>query len=211
MFTGLIEAVGTLAEVTNRGDYRVLRITVLESFGPLALGESISCDGACLTVTECAPGYFVLEASQETVSRTIIAEYIASRAINLERALRADSRMGGHFVTGHVDTVGTIEYFRQVGESWELAVRFDVRFDRLVVEKGSVAINGISLTVNRCEPGVCVVNLIPFTLGATNLANVQPGSAVNIEFDLLGKYVLKAAGRDVPVGVTMDKLQSSGW
>ncbi|MBI5267401.1 MAG: riboflavin synthase [candidate division Zixibacteria bacterium] len=211
MFTGFIETVGTLAEVTNRGDYRVLRISVPESFGPLALGESISCDGACLTVTACSLGDFVVEASQETISRTIMADYIAGRAINLERALRADSRMGGHFVTGHVDTVGTIEYFRQVGESWELAVRFDARFDRLVVEKGSVAIDGVSLTVNLCESGVCVVNLIPFTLGATNLSKVKPGVSVNLEFDLLGKYVLKAVGGDVPAGVTMEKLQSSGW
>jgi riboflavin synthase len=211
MFTGLIETIGILAEAANRGDYRVLRISVPASFGPLALGESIACDGVCLTVTEIASGHFVVEASRETISRTTLAQYMTGSAINLERALRADSRLGGHFVTGHVDTVGTVEYFRQSGESWELAVRFESRFDPLVVEKGSVAINGVSLTVNRCEAGVCSVNLIPFTLGETNLSQLKPGVSVNVEFDLLGKYVLKAAGREAPAGLTIEKLQSSGW
>ena len=103
MFTGLIETVGIIAELQSRGEYRVLHIEVPEKFGPPVLGESVSCDGACLTVSETGENYFVVEASQETISKTILPSYSVGSRINLERALKADSRLGGHFVTGHID------------------------------------------------------------------------------------------------------------
>jgi riboflavin synthase len=211
MFTGLIETVGSIASFSNRGDYRILRIHTADSFGPVTLGESISCDGACLTVTGSSKGEFVVEASSETISRTTLSSYTIGSTINLERALQAGGHLGGHFVTGHVDTVGEIERLRQVGESWELVVRFDKQYDLLVVEKGSIAISGVSLTVNTADTGKLSVNVIPFTLQATNLGKLTAGTRVNLEFDLLGKYILKATGARQPAGLSMDKLLSSGW
>ena len=211
MFTGLIERVGIVGAISNRGNYRILRLTTADTFGPLDLGESVACDGACLTVVESDKGTFVVEASQETIERTILSSYTIGAGINLERALQAGSRLGGHFVTGHVDAIGLVQEFRQVGESWELAVGFAREHDRLVVEKGSIAINGVSLTVNRCEPGRFLVNLIPYTLQATTLGQLRVGGRVNLEFDLLGKYILKAVGAVAPVGLTMDKLHENGW
>lgn len=211
MFTGLIETVGTVAAINCRGNYRVLRVTTADTFGPLDLGESVACDGVCLTVVESGKAFFVVEASQETIERTILSSYAIGTGINLERALQAGSRLGGHFVTGHVDAIGSVQEFRQVGESWELAVGFPREHDRLVVEKGSIAINGVSLTVNHCEPGRFLVNLIPFTLQATTLRQLRTGARVNLEFDLLGKYILKAVGAVAPAGLTMDKLHENGW
>jgi riboflavin synthase len=211
MFTGLIEVVGSLSDIRNRGNYQVLRVSTAETFGPLTLGESVSCDGACLTVIESGTGWFLIEASQETAARTILSNYRIGSAVNLERSLSVGSRLGGHFVSGHVDTVGTVTDSRKIGESLALSVRFDRAYDRLVVEKGSIAINGVSLTINRCDDDILSVNIIPFTLQATNLEKVTAGTAVNIEFDLLGKYVLKAAGIPTVGGLTVEKLLSSGW
>ena len=211
MFTGIIETVGRLSEVRQRGNYRVLRVATPESFGPIKRSESISCDGACLTAVDTGPGWFTVEASQETEQRTILAGYRTGSSMNLERALSVGDRLGGHFVTGHIDTVGTVAAVRQVGESTELTVTFDSGFNRLVVEKGSVALNGVSLTVNGCSEDSLSVNIIPFTLKETTLGALASGSQVNIEFDLFGKYVLRAAGLAGTTGLSMEKLISSGW
>lgn len=211
MFTGLIETIGTLSDIRSRGNYRILRITTPEGFGPLSVGESISCDGACLTVVEFSPGVFTVEASQETGDRTILSSYRHGSSINLERALKVGDRLGGHFVTGHVDTVGQVSGIRSIGESVEIGVRFDREFGQLVVEKGSVALNGVSLTVNQCTSESLSVNIIPHTLIATTLGGLTVDSPVNIEFDMLGKYLLKAAGVKESGGLKLEKLLSSGW
>jgi len=211
MFTGLIETVGSLSDIRNRGNYQVLRVSTPDTFGPLTLGESVSCDGACLTVTDSGTGWFVVEASQETATRTILSSYRIGSALNLERSLSVGSRLGGHFVSGHVDIVGTVSDVHMIGESVELSVRFDPVHSRLVVEKGSIAINGVSLTVNQCEHDVLMVNIIPYTIQATNLKSLTVGTTVNIEFDLIGKYILKAMGKSAVGGLTVEKLLSSGW
>lgn len=211
MFTGLIETVGSLSDVRVRGNYQVLRISTSDKFGPLTLGESVSCDGACLTVVESGTGWFVVEASQETATRTILSNYRNGSAVNLERSLSVGSRLGGHFVSGHVDTVGTAADVGKVGESVVLSIRFDRAYDKLVVEKGSIAVNGVSLTVNGCHEDILSVNIIPYTIQATNLEKLTAGTTVNIEFDLLGKYMLKAAGIPAVGGLTVEKLLSSGW
>lgn len=211
MFTGLIETVGTIKELRTRGDYRILSVTGAFANDNPAPGESIACDGACLTVISIDKGLFEVEASQETAKRTILNSYTVGSRINLERALKASGRLGGHFVSGHVDDTGVVDYVRPVGQSLELAIRFDPHFDKLVIDKGSIAINGVSLTVNACRPGWFNVNLIPFTIKETTLGLLQSGHRVNLEFDMIGKYVLKIQENRTNNALTRDKLIESGW
>jgi riboflavin synthase len=211
MFTGLIETVGVLREIKTRGDYRILTVTSVLPSGEIQIGESIACDGACLTVVAVGKDGFTIEASRETAERTILDKYRTGTRINLERALKVGDRLGGHFVSGHIDDTGTVDYFKPVGESRELAVRFDQRHDIYVVEKGSIAVNGLSLTVNRCRPGWLTVNLIPHTLKATAIGELKAGDRVNLEFDLIGKYVARLNEYKEKKGLTNDLLKESGW
>ena len=143
MFTGLIETVGTVAGIRRRGNYLVLTIASELPLEQIRIGESIACDGPCLTVVVVEKEGFVVEASQETIEKTTLAGVRQGDRINLERALQVGSRLGGHFVSGHIDDTARVDRLRQIGESWELAVAFNTRFDRLVIEKGSIAINGV--------------------------------------------------------------------
>jgi len=211
MFTGLIQSVGKLSALGTRSNYRILTIFSPLADDTVALGESIACDGACLTVVETKVGSFVAEASQETARRTILDDYRIGRRINLERALQIGDRLGGHFVMGHVDDVGRVDYLRRIGESLELAVSFDRRHDPLVIEKGSIAISGVSLTVNEVRPGWFSVNLIPHTAGETNLPALRAGERVNLEFDMIGKYILKSQGQATSGSLTLGKFTESGW
>ncbi|PWB76438.1 riboflavin synthase [candidate division GN15 bacterium] len=211
MFTGLVETIGRVGQLTHRGNYLVLTVAPEKLTFDVKDGDSICCDGACLTVAMTTKSGFVVEASQVTVVRTTLGRWPVGYRVHLERALRADSRLGGHFVTGHVDCIGTVEALSTVGESQELNVRYDGEFDPLVVSKGSVAINGVSLTVNEARKGGLSVNLIPYTLKATTLASLGTGDYVNIEFDILGKYIAKQRLNPAGDGLTMEKLLESGW
>lgn len=211
MFTGLIEDVGQIVENTARGNYQVLTVKSRLGDTEVAIGDSISCDGVCLTVIAGDCGSFTVEASQETTARTILRSYRCGSVINLERALRVDSRLAGHFVTGHVDCTGRVAIIRRVGESLEVVIDYDPKFEQLVIEKGSIAINGISLTINRTEPGRLSVNLIPHSLMKTTVANWKTGDHVNLEFDMLGKYILKQTQSIEKNVLTKDKLLKSGW
>ena len=211
MFTGLVETTGTVREIRRRGDYRVLSIAAATDGEPFSSGESIACDGVCLTVVSSADGSFVAEASGETAGRTTVGNYRAGSVVNVERAVKAGGRLGGHLVSGHIDDVGVVDHLRPAGESLVLAVRFAQRFDPLVIEKGSVAINGVSLTVNDVRPGWMSVNLIPHTAGATTLGSLTASDKVNLEFDMIGKYVLKATNAQGAESLTMKKLRESGW
>lgn len=211
MFTGLVEAIGTVQRLSNRGNYLLISLSPANTSFEVKDGDSISCDGACLTVVSHTPAAFDVEASQETVAKTTIGDWKLNDRVHLERALRADSRLGGHFVTGHVDCVGAVKRVREVGESLELSIEFDGTYDPLVVAKGSVAIDGVSLTVNETGAGWLTVNLIPFTLKATALGRLKSGDQVNLEFDILGKYVIKQNHAPVKTGLTIEKLLESGW
>jgi len=211
LFTGLVETTGTVREVRRRGDYRVLSIAAPEQGEPFNVGESVACDGACLTVVSAAEGSFVVEASVETASRTTLEDYRAGSVVNVERAAKAGSRLGGHLVSGHIDDVGVVDYLRPAGESLVLALRFPQRFDPLVIEKGSVAISGVSLTVNDVRPGWLSVNLIPHTARVTTLGSLKVSDRVNLEFDMIGKYVLKMINTPGAESLTMEKLRGSGW
>lgn len=210
MFTGIIEDIGTLERLESRGNYRVLTIGA-RFCAELTDGESVCCDGACLTVVKFDTKSFVVEASQETAARTILGSYRVGSRINLERSLKVNGRLGGHLVSGHIDTSGTVEYMKPVGESLELMIGYDSRYDALVIEKGSIAINGVSLTVNTVRSGACSVNIIPFTVKETSLGRLQSGGQVNLEFDMIGKYVARMSGLTPKSGVTLDKLHESGW
>jgi riboflavin synthase len=211
MFTGIIEDIGIIRRIETRGNYRVLTVGSKVAGEKLTLGESISCDGVCLTVVSFDRESFVVEASQESSARTIIDRYQVGSKINLERAMRADGRLGGHLVSGHTDCRGTVDYLKPVGQSLELAAKFDEKYDALVIEKGSIALQGVSLTINEVRPGWCSVNMIPFTAKHTTLGSLGSGDQVNVEFDMIGKYIAKLGAGYQRGNVTMEKLKESGW
>ena len=192
MFTGLIQAKGTLTSATDEGTGgRRLRVRGATIAPHLVLGESVAVNGVCLTVVAFDAETFDFQVGPETVQATVLGVIVAGAEVNLERALRVGDPIGGHFVTGHVDCVGTILDRTTSGE-WE-TVRFGypARFDELLVLKGSIAIDGISLTLAKVEPGQLAVMLIPHTLAHTTLGSKAIGDRVNLEFDLLAKHVQK--------------------
>jgi len=191
MFTGLVEAVGLVERVTSRQANRVF--TIQAGFAvELKLGESVAVNGCCLTVTKADKQVFEVEAVAATLAATTLGHLKSGEAVNLERALRAGDRMGGHFVQGHVDEVGKVRRVEQHSGHWTLAVETDRRNSHLLVEKGSVCMDGISLTVASVRPGEFSVNIIPHTWENTNLKQRRPGDRVNIEYDLVVKAVQSA-------------------
>ncbi len=211
MFTGLIQATGTIERVLTKGNYKVLTIASPVADKSIVVGESIACDGACLTVIASKEGVFDAEASQETAEVTILPTYRPGSVINLERALRVGDRLGGHFVMGHVDDRGLIDHVRKIGRSLEVAIRHRSKFDRLVIPKGSAAINGLSLTVNAVRSGWFSVNLIPHTVVHTTASSWRAGDSVNLEFDMIGKYLERFESNRSRSSLTIDKFIESGW
>ncbi|RLB00176.1 MAG: riboflavin synthase [Deltaproteobacteria bacterium] len=194
MFTGIIEAVGTVLGVKAYGKGYELKVDSSLDLSGEKVGDSIAVDGVCLTVTSIDKGVFSVIASQETLSRSTLSLCRPGQKVNIERALRLFDRLGGHIVLGHVDTMGQIKEKTRTGESTGIKVTFDKRFAKYVIEKGSVAIDGISLTINSVEDSVIEVNIIPHTAVSTSLTLKRPGDSVNIEFDILGKYVESLLG-----------------
>ena len=211
MFTGIIEAVGRVAKISSRENYLIFSIAHSFPLIELRIGESVSCDGACLTIVSFDNKQFTVEVSQETIARTISKDYEVGTKINIERAVRAGDRLDGHFVTGHIDISGNVTQVEKLGESLVLTVSYGAEFDKLVVEKGSIAINGVSLTVNQTGNGWCSINLIPHTIAQTNLKKLKVNDSINIEFDLIGKYAVKAASIPDRNSLTFSKLKESGW
>ena len=210
MFTGLVETVGTVKGLARRGNYSVMTVESALPGDELRKGDSIACSGACLTVIDLGKSDFSIEISQETAARVDLGKYQVGCRINLERAMRMGDRLGGHLVSGHVDAIGKVDYLKKIGQSLELAILFDSRFDALVIDKGSIAIDGVSLTVNQCRTGWLTVNLIPHTSGVTTLSDLKAGDSVNLEFDLVGKYIVKSQ-QGSSRGVTKETLLESGW
>ena len=204
MFTGIITGVGTIASLHDLGSstQHGKRLTISAPDGYLSdvgLGDSIALNGACMTVTSLdqAKNQFTIDISAESLARTAgLAE--VGRRINLEKALRAHDRLGGHIVSGHVDGVGTVTLFAQVGESWELRVLAPAELGRFLAYKGSITINGVSLTVNSVADSAagCTVsiNLIPHTVQNTSLGSLEAGHAVNLEIDTVARYVERMLG-----------------
>lgn len=190
MFTGLVEAIGKLLRAENKGGESLLLIETPFA-SELVLGESVAVNGACLTATAITGSTFGVFASSETMSRTTLGGLAAGDPVNLERAMRADGRLGGHIVTGHVDGIGEIVDFVRSGSAWRLAISFPEEMAPFIVEKGSIAIDGISLTVNTVSNGVCELMIIPHTADNTTLGIRKKGDRINLESDLIGKYVYR--------------------
>jgi riboflavin synthase len=190
MFTGLIESTGTIDGVRTSGAVRVL--SVATPLGrELAEGDSIAVNGVCLTVTARHDRGFDVDVSPETLRVTTLGQFAAGRHVNLERPLRADARLGGHFVLGHVDGVGRISSFEPDGECYWLEVDVPAGLARYLISKGSIAIDGISLTIARLRGASAGVQIIPFTSEHTALSQARAGDEVNLEADVLGKYVAR--------------------
>jgi riboflavin synthase len=191
MFTGLIESVGRVIAAEGGGAGRRLRIaTTLAS--ELVPGDSVAVNGVCLTVTACTGGSMDADIGPETLRVTTLGGIGAGHLVNLERSMRADGRFGGHFVQGHVDGVGTIEEIRSDGEARWLSIAVPPELGPLFIPKGSVAVDGISLTVAGLGDGRIDIMIVPFTWGATNLPARRCGDGVNLECDMIGKYVARA-------------------
>ena len=190
MFTGIIEETGELIEIIDTGEFRTIRIQGNSVFDDLTLGSSIAVNGVCLTVRSISRNVFSAEMSRETLDRTSLGDLVQGTIVNLERPMRADSRFGGHIVQGHVDGVGRILKFDREGDAWDLEIRFPEPSSRYIVEKGSIAVDGISLTVASLRgSNVFSVAIIPHTFENTNLKAAKAGDSVNLEFDVLAKYV----------------------
>lgn len=194
MFTGIITDIGTVAAVEMRGDMRA-RIACGYDMATVDLGASIACDGVCLTVVDKAPGWFVVDISAETLSKTNIGTggWPVGRKLNLERALRVGDELGGHIVSGHVDGVAQIVAMRDEGDSLRLTFEAPADLARFIAPKGSVALNGTSLTVNEVEGRRFGINLIPHTRQVTTWGRAAVGDAVNLEIDTLARYVARLA------------------
>jgi riboflavin synthase len=197
MFTGIITAIGTIREVSDRGDLRAVIACPYDPAG-IAIGASIACSGVCLTVVErggrVGDAWFAVDVSGETISKTAQNQWSAGRRLNLEQALKLGDELGGHIVTGHVDAVGRVTLREEVGGSLHVAITTSAEIAPFVAPKGSITVDGVSLTVNAVDDhadGSCTfhLNLIPHTAGVTTLGDLAAGDAVNLEIDVLARYL----------------------
>lgn len=217
MFTGIIEHLGKIDSLSNTeagGRLRVSLVGTAPIAAELKIGSSIAVNGCCLTAVEIGGDFFCADLSQETIERTSFAETGVGRLVNLELPLAAAARLGGHFVQGHVDGVGRVEGMAELGESWWLSVNIPAELQRYVAEKGSLAVDGISLTVARWHGGIAEFAIIPHTRANTNLRGTKTGDAVNIECDILAKYVeslLKGDRSAVAGRWTIEQLVEEGF
>jgi riboflavin synthase len=188
MFTGIVTSIGKITRAEPRGEG--LRLVVdagMLDLSDVAAGDSIAVNGVCLTVIALSGDRFEADVSQETLSCTVGLD--GANEVNLEKSLRLSDRLGGHLMSGHVDGVGEVVRFDAAGESFLLAIRAPRELAKYIARKGSITVNGVSLTVNRVEGAEFEINLIPHTLGATNLKDLKPGSRVNLEVDLVARYI----------------------
>ncbi len=204
MFTGIVAAVGHIQHVLSLGDASGVRIEVQASdldLSDVGLGDSIAINGACMTVVAFTGHSFDVEVSRESLARTVGLDALGP--VNLEKALRLSDRIGGHLVTGHVDGIGQVQRVEQAGESWHLVVRVPSELGKYLARKGSITIDGVSLTVNvvtdHADGTDVEVNLIPHTWQVTTLHRLQPGSRVNLEIDLIARYLERMAGAPAPL------------
>jgi riboflavin synthase len=212
MFTGLIEDTGRITAIDRRGAAAVLTLTTSLPVSEIAIGDSLAVNGACLTVTAKTGTTVTFDVSPETIASTTIRGLRSGSSVNLERALRLGERMGGHIVTGHIDCIGQLARSSETGRNRVLEFTLPAENARYLVTKGSVAINGISLTVNSVTANGFSVNIIPLTQVATTLCGLKTGDEVNIETDIIGKYVERlTAPWKQGGGVSITTLAENGF
>ncbi len=213
MFTGIIQEEGRIVAARRVGGGVHLTVSAPESCKELKVNESVSVNGVCQTVIGVEGATFTVEAVEETLRKTTLGDLLAGSVVNLELPLRLSDRLGGHLVQGHVDCVGTIGSLEKKESSWLMAVDFPKEFTKYVIPVGSIAVDGVSLTVARVEGSRFVVSIIPHTLEKTTLSQAKAGRKVNLEFDLVGKYIEKLfeGGEKPPSGLTADRLRSWGY
>jgi riboflavin synthase len=209
VFTGIIQDMGTVRKLTRKGGDALLEVTTALPLDDVKIGDSIAVSGACLTVTTLGAQSFTFDVSAETLSKTTLGRLKAGDRVNLEKALRMSDFLGGHLVLGHVDCVGPIVERTARAGSIVYGFTLEAGLSKYVVPKGSVTVDGISLTVNSCEGDRFYVNIIPHTAERTTLAGKKAGDSVNIETDILGKYVEKLLHPGK--GVDMDFLREHGF
>mmetsp|Transcript_23304 Transcript_23304/g.40390 ORF Transcript_23304/g.40390 Transcript_23304/m.40390 type:complete len:199 (-) Transcript_23304:1112-1708(-) len=192
MFTGIVTDIGTITDLTQEGDLRARIATGYDTSG-IDMGASIASDGVCLTVVDLGPDWYDVQISAETVSKTNLSAWVVGKRVNLERALRVGDELGGHIVSGHVDGVAEVVSVVDEGDSTRVQLRAPDDLAKFIAPKGSVALNGTSLTVNEVQGAIFGINFIPHTKEVTTWGDVAVGDAVNLEIDTLARYVARLA------------------
>ena len=195
MFTGIVSDLGTLRSMEG-SDILRLEIETSYDLDSVDIGASVSCSGACLTVVEKGNNWFAFEVSRETLSKTTMGEWRPGRKINLERALKLGDELGGHLVSGHVDAVGQVVRKERDGESWRFSFAAPDALSAFIAEKGSIVVDGVSLTVNEVDDNVFGVNIIPHTTAVTTFGSLEKGERVNLEIDMLARYLKRLLEKD---------------
>jgi riboflavin synthase len=211
MFTGIVEELGSVKALRRDASGARLSISASTVLGGTALGDSINVNGVCLTVVEKGSAEFTVDVALETLKVTNLGDLRTGQKVNLERALQLSARLGGHLVTGHVDAVGRIKEKRQEGISWRIFIDAPALVLRSIIKKGSIAVDGISLTVADLEESGFSVAMIPHTAKLTTLGIKTAGESVNLESDVIGKYVEKLVSGRVEDGVSLELLKKTGF
>jgi riboflavin synthase len=214
MFTGIIEEVGDIVKIEQRGENRRITIAAENTPQELKPGDSVAVSGVCLTALDIKPKSFCADLAPETWARTSFSRMHEGALVNLELPMKADGRFGGHIVQGHVDGVGKLIELERIADSenWWLRTELPSEIEKYTVFKGSISIEGISLTVGNLEQNVCTVAIIPHTVEMTNLGSLKPGDPVNLEADLIAKYVEKMTKRDATASsLTVEELVRQGF
>ena len=213
MFTGLVEELGRVRRVERRGEFQRLEIAASTVLSDLAIGDSVNIDGVCQTVVAIDDDGVAVETVAETLGRTTLGQLQVGREVNLERALRANGRLGGHMVLGHVDGVGRIRQLIDKDHEWRAEIEIPLELSHYIAAKGSIAIDGVSLTVAGVEAGVFTVAIIPHTFDNTTLSYRHAGDSVNLEVDVIARYVERMLGGAAPSteSLSFEKLRDMGY
>jgi riboflavin synthase len=214
MFTGIIEEVGKVVKIEQRGENRRITIAAENTPKELKPGDSVAVSGVCLTALDIKPKSFCADLAPETWTRTSFSRMREGALVNLELPMKADGRFGGHIVQGHVDGVGKLIELERIADSdnWWLRIELPSEIEKYTVFKGSISIEGISLTIAKIEQNICTVAIIPHTVEMTNLGSLKPGDPVNLEADLIAKYVEKMTKRDATASsLTVEELVRQGF
>jgi riboflavin synthase len=213
MFTGIVEEVGRISRIEQRGENRRLTVTAEHSPKELKTGDSVAVSGVCLTAIDIKPGSFDADLAPETWVRSSFSRIHEGALVNLELPMKADGRFGGHIVQGHVDGIGKVIALERIADSenWWLHIELPKDVEKYTVYKGSIAIEGISLTVAQLENNRCTIAIIPHTVDVTNLHSLKPGDPVNLEADLIAKYVEKIIRLDAGRSLSIEELVEQGF